>query len=308
MPSPLDDLIETASSDEVPVSTLLRKVKVVAARLGTAALEEWVDHELNGYPHDAELPDYRAKRGSEVRGDLGGPLGSGVKNAPIPPVLYPSELRHLFNVDFRQPIAELDRLGQATDQLASRWAADMIAYSNTLIRDGALQMYNGMYLHDAWHVISPANVRAIVDTVRTRILDLALSLEAIEPSAGERASPPVNLARIEQLVVNVFGGNVAFASSEVRQQAIVVPVGDRDRLLKALREAGVEDEAMAELSQAIEEDARTGEGAPGMGLGPRVKGWIADLAVQGPAAAGKGAAGAIGGLAVKAIAEYFGIA
>lgn len=49
------EAIEAATS----VSSLLRKCKLLAARLDHAQLAQWVEQELNGYPDDADLPAYR---------------------------------------------------------------------------------------------------------------------------------------------------------------------------------------------------------------------------------------------------------
>ena len=62
----LDDLIDGASGDDVPVATLLRKVKVLASRLRSVAFEEWVDHELTGYPLEA---DQESRADRTVRGN-----------------------------------------------------------------------------------------------------------------------------------------------------------------------------------------------------------------------------------------------
>ena len=38
---------------------ILLKLRFLAARLGSDVLEEWVKHELDGYPFDTPVPDYR---------------------------------------------------------------------------------------------------------------------------------------------------------------------------------------------------------------------------------------------------------
>ena len=141
--TPLEELIAGASGDEVSVSTLLRKVKVVAARLGTIHLEQWVDFELNGYPKDFELPDYRAKRFAEVKGHFSGPAGSGLQNALIPPSAFPQDMQdgYLFHISWPQAIAELERLASLDGPLTSDWSADAVAYTNALIRTGEVRLY-----------------------------------------------------------------------------------------------------------------------------------------------------------------------
>ena len=48
-----------ASTDTTSVRQLLRRMKIAASKLKLGELEEWVEHELGGYPDDAQLPSYR---------------------------------------------------------------------------------------------------------------------------------------------------------------------------------------------------------------------------------------------------------
>jgi len=135
----VQELVDGASGD-VPVTSLLRKVKVVAARAEVPALDEWVQHELAGYRGDVELPDYRGPFETEVLGMFGGAFGSALKNAPIPSVAFPSEFRDgvLFNIAFPQPIAEIEELSQAQHGLTAPWPANAVAVVNGLIASGKM--------------------------------------------------------------------------------------------------------------------------------------------------------------------------
>lgn len=57
--SRLSDIISAATDDSVSVAALLRMVMVVAARMDTPPLIDWVHNELGGYPEGAVVPDYR---------------------------------------------------------------------------------------------------------------------------------------------------------------------------------------------------------------------------------------------------------
>ena len=48
-----------AIESNTDLATLLRKCKVLAARLGSQEFEMWVDNELSSYKSVKELPDYR---------------------------------------------------------------------------------------------------------------------------------------------------------------------------------------------------------------------------------------------------------
>lgn len=309
MSTPLSALIDAATDDDVPVSTVLRKLKVVAARLGTVRLEEWVDQELHGYSKDAELPDYRADRWSEVQGHFGGPFGSALSNAPIPRSPFPDNLQSLFRISFRQPISVVERLAESEHGLRSNWPADAVAYTNALIARGDLVLYGSdMGLQQAQHLISPGTMTGIVDAVRTRVVDVALALEAVEPHAGEPDAVVGDRERVEQVILHVFGGNVAVSSSQVQQQSnVTVAVGDRSALFEALHSIGMDAADLTALEEALNEDESAGEGRPGKALGPRVKAWVGDVAIKGGSAAAKGVAAGLGGQAVRLLAEYYGV-
>jgi len=57
----IEEIQRDAIDRTVPVATLLRKVKLAAAKLKLPALEEWVESELNGY--SGAVPDYRKAKG-----------------------------------------------------------------------------------------------------------------------------------------------------------------------------------------------------------------------------------------------------
>lgn len=92
------------------IGPILLKLRLLASRLGSDILEEWVKHESEGYPTEADLPEYRVLPIS-YRGNFSGPLGSGIQNAPIPPLLI-KQLCGDSWVDYkmRQSIAAVDEL------------------------------------------------------------------------------------------------------------------------------------------------------------------------------------------------------
>lgn len=80
----LREIQDAASSDGTRVTSLLRRCKILAARLQSAELAAWVDLELDGYDSDEDLPDYRKFGHGEVKGNFVGRVGRTANNIPIP--------------------------------------------------------------------------------------------------------------------------------------------------------------------------------------------------------------------------------
>ena len=101
----IEEIQSAAVDSESDLGILLRKCKLLAARLGSQPLEDWLLWEANGYPENADVPDYRIWP-LEVKGHFMGPFGSGLRNAPIPIVHLPKKARDNFmKYKCRQSIA-----------------------------------------------------------------------------------------------------------------------------------------------------------------------------------------------------------
>lgn len=86
----LQEIQADAISSDVELSTLLRKCKVLSARLNNDEFKDWVDSELNGYQNVANLPSYRINH-VHSKGNFSGSFGSGLNNADIPLSCIPKE-------------------------------------------------------------------------------------------------------------------------------------------------------------------------------------------------------------------------
>lgn len=217
----LREIQAAALDSSVDLADLLRKCKVLAARLRHAEFSAWVGHELNGYEDRQSIPSYRRVTTNSL-GHFSGPFGSGARNAPIPPSNIAKKFRHYVTEQaFAESVSALAQLAKA-DQgtLQSKWPADLIKYvqSNCVI-------YEDMVLIDAWRTIPSSTISGILDTVRTRVLDFVLAIEEEEPLAGDTA--PGEPAKLQpQAVTNIFnttinGGSVG-AIGNVRSDTIKI--------------------------------------------------------------------------------------
>jgi len=212
--------IQTAAIDSmVPLADLLRKCKVLAARLGNDDFKAWVDKELNGYPSKDELPQYRVITVNS-KGHFSGPFQSGLRNADIPMTCMPEALREtLSHTYFTSPVAGLESLvrGGKASSLSEPWNPDIVAHFGDSI-------YENMNCMQAWKVIPAPAIIAALDTIRTRILNFALEIEEQAPAAGEAApnANPLPQERVSHIFNTYISGNVqnlANASPGANQSA-----------------------------------------------------------------------------------------
>lgn len=309
----LEQLVDGAAGDTIPVATLLRQLKVVAARTDTPPLDQWVRHELEGYPNTDGLPDYRGPFDVIVLGDFLGPFNSGLRNVPIPPMTFPEDWRKgpLFQVSFTEPVAELERMAEQ-DDYRTVWSPDVVRAYNARVEQGKIQrtVVEGHVLAQATRAVPGATIAAVLDNVRTRILDLALRLEQAAPAAGQPDAAAESKAQATQVINNYFNGsatNVAIGSTNVTQTAHLPAPGDQDALLRYLGAAGVPPHDLVELEQALDADRTAAGGTHPAGPGAKVMAWAArfgaDLASN--AAGGMIAAG-LGPVIGHALKAFFG--
>jgi AbiTii len=202
--SKLSEIIDAATEETASIPSLLRKLKVVASRLETALLLDWVDNELTGYTDpDVLPPQYRGPFPTEVVAQWAGPGGSHA-TMPLPSIALPEPMRKApYELVFRQSVSELEKLAESDDLLMHEWHADAVARVNAMVASGQIQpeIPMGTLVH-AYRRFSPALLTAILDAVRTRVLNVALDLERLVPQAGEADAPPADPALVQLVVTN----------------------------------------------------------------------------------------------------------
>ena len=129
----LREIQNAAVDKDADIPTILRKCKVLAARLGNDQFKQWVEYELNGYPSKDVLPKYRILRVHSC-GHFAGPFGSGLKNAPIPLMNIPESFRDYVEHSYLlAPISAYVALIQKKDECKENWAPDLVAHLGSQI-------------------------------------------------------------------------------------------------------------------------------------------------------------------------------
>lgn len=164
----IKDLVnETAS-----LSSILIRTKILAVDLGNDDFISWLNHEIEGYPINEKLPDYRIEKGvlkgSYVKGnykltDVNLPLGD-----------MPEEIKSdILAINFTESISGLEELlknckdGRLTKTLNADLYHGIAVFNNDL----------SMCIIAAYVACSSHTVKDILSKVTNRVLDILLLLE-----------------------------------------------------------------------------------------------------------------------------------
>lgn len=296
--------IQTAAVDpNSDLSTLLRKCKLLAARLGSRPLEEWVIWESNGYPDPIEVPSYRIWP-LEVKGHFFGAFGSGLENAPIPTACLPDSARkHYTHYECRQSIASIEAI------LSSGKGQTIRVNTGDLALSLGRNVYENQNCVQAWAQFGTGQLVELTNAVRNRILDFTLALWKQAPDAGDlgqHSTPPLETKFVTQIFnTTVYGGSANLVGT-ANASSVEFNIGMKDfvALADALSKSGVLEADISDLQVALREEP---EAPTSKNFGPKVSGWIAKMIGSAASGAWGISLGAAGNLLATLIGKYYGI-
>lgn len=272
----LNEIQASLLEGEKPLGPIVLKLRLLASRLGSHSLEEWVKHESEGYPEDVDVPDYR-KLSVSYTGSFDGSVGSRLQNAPISLDMIEKHAgKDWTRFAVRQSVATIDDLLSESED--GEDALQVNPANLTSLLQG--QIYKEYDCNGVQGAVARADMVGLRQVVRNRVLDLTIQLESEIPSAldVEIGAPgtipdPKDVARVNQLAQNILQAPVTDISSSENDAQIKVSVakGDKEALLKALTEGGFpEDDAMV-LANII---ATATPGTKDHPLSNRAKAWL----------------------------------
>jgi AbiTii len=254
----LEDIIGLAVDTKQPITTLLRKCIVLAHQLKNDRLRTWANEELNGYDSIEKLPEYR-NLPAAATGLFVGP-GWARFSQGIPSVVLEKQHRKFAEMVYvAQPIGTLeDTLNSGKNSsLSFPWNANLVAYYQDRVQDG-------WQLFSAHQTVAKSTIAGIIDTVRTRVLNMALEIQSEigEKDEDLKQITPEESKKVDQTIVNnIYGGNVylssgssAMTATTIQQQQQNIVAGDWNQLERVLENAGITEPELKELSAAVESD------------------------------------------------------
>lgn len=260
--SQLERLIDEATDGTAPLSTLLRRAKVVASRIKSPEVGEWANREVRGYPDDEQLPPYRVSTQFPVLGVWTGPMGYTISGQPVSPVGLPEDFRIAnFEAALRQPVAELEILSQDKNDPGRLWDPYALnQYEKFVAANKGGASFAMMSLTRAQLVIPRTHLIGVLEKIRNSILDLAIGLEEAGPNVGEPAGPTIKDEQVATVVQNfritIKGDGNNFAVGDGAIQKSRVQKNDIESLATAARELGLSEEHVQELRACVEADGR----------------------------------------------------
>ncbi|RMF92101.1 MAG: hypothetical protein D6734_13025 [Candidatus Schekmanbacteria bacterium] len=269
----LYEIQESIVQSDADIGPVLLKLRLLAARLGSVSLEEWVKYESEGYPTDIEVPPYRII-GVSYRGTFSGPFGSGIKNAPIPSYLIEKFAgKQWTRYQVRESIAAIDELLNASSDKGGSLEID--ASDLILLLQG--KIYPDYACNEIRGTVSRAAFAEIRHSVKNRILELTIQIEKTFPEAtkitfGSLKINKVNSEEINKISTQVIYGNVTnITTGDGAQFIISVGKGDNDSLIRYLVESGIPEDDAKVFSEILASEEPAGKDEP---FGLRAKTWL----------------------------------
>ena len=271
--------MELSQNRSAPVSDLLRAAAITASRLAQGESSRWIEHELKGYPDPETVPRYR-RVATTVWYTSNGPWPPEEVNVKfgrdIDPTGWLNSLMR--SLPLVQPVHELETwVSVAADGMVLRRLPNELS---DLINVGLRGRPPGRFVHG----IQVVALENIMESVRTKVLNWALELEAAGVMTGKTTYTRAEQKQAASIVVNVqhnFGTSVAIntgpgsmsvrqsshsqSAAAIDQEAFRRDVGEiihrvLDRVdqtelivLKQMRQLDVQGRAMDEVKQMVED-------------------------------------------------------
>jgi hypothetical protein len=271
--------IQTAVTQEgTDIAPILLKLRLLASRLGSAPLEEWVKHESEGYPDDVPLPPYRRVSVSYLASFVG-TFGSRINQIPIPP----QTIRHLVSdewnfSDLRQSISAIDDMvkrGAAAGEAALSFGASSLV---PILGDKVYEDHNCVMCIKQ---MSRSALVGLQHIVRSRILELTIKIEGSIPDSTKIESglpaQPIALSaeKVNQITNQVFypGATNIQSSGTGALFNVAIQQGNQQSLVEALVNAGIAQADAAEFGLIVASEKPESKDEP---FGAKAKKWVVD--------------------------------
>ncbi|WP_158797523.1 hypothetical protein [Pedobacter sp. L105] len=297
----ISDIINELMDFDKPISSPLLKTKVLASRIGSENLINWVNGELNGYENEHVLPDYRKTYGMLMGNYLNGKMK--VTNTTIPVAhLSKTEVETLTAIELKESISSVERF------ITQKGIKISVNAHAKLFLEKSIQSQGNFYFQIlSVNLEMPASfLTDIISNVRSKLLDFMLELENKFGHVTEiqdlKAKQSVINNIMNSTINNNGDGNIINSGDNTKISATIsITKGNKDLLEKTLQENGVVKEDVTELMSVIDTEEPTENG-----FGVKVNSWFQKMLAKSLDSTWKIGIGAAGTLLAEALKAYYG--
>ena len=287
--------------DNISIANTLLKLRLLAGKLGSDELTKWIKYEAEGYIQDADVPTYRIVPISFL-GTFHGPFGSGIKNAPIPPLL----IEQFAGEDW--VTAKIRESAAAVEKMASEKKGIRLDFSNLMfaLRGNVYPNYNPAQIVG---LVSQISLIQMSNAIRNKLLEITINIANKIPDAEgvELTSIMQNPEVTKQIFHQTIHGsqtNIQSSGSEATIQ-VTIAAKDQNSLKNGLSKLGLSEEESNELVKLISEQEPEKQKVDGLNDG--VRKWLADRITNGLDAGFKGGIAALTQIVQEAAMQYWGL-
>ncbi len=289
------EIQQIAIDNSVEITDLLRKSLLVAKKLDLQEFHEWIGRELYGYK-DEEVPPYRKVR-AELR--LHNPF-----HGLIPFYFNDSQLADMFlNLALTQPI------GSIVDLIKNHKPSSTgpIARLTPEQEDFLLKSQDGLNLPPV-RTISVNQLVALVDAVRTKILEWALDLESqgiLGTGLTFSITEKLKASSTTSIRIENFQGILGNLEDSTVTQNLDLSIikGDFGSLRKELNKLGIKEKDVNELQAAVKKEPKIKERGS---FGKKVGSWIGKMVQKAAIGTWDISVSTAGSILATLIAKYYG--
>lgn len=297
----INDLVD----DDKSLTTALLKTKVLASRIQSEELLNWVNSELTGYINLEHLPEYRQNIPTYIKGQyING--NQHITGGDIPTDgLAPDIEKRLLTQNFLDSVKGLEKtVIQNPSTVTMPVSPDFVAIVELNIKNMGYPYFNLLEIHK---IISTNLIVELLSNVRSKLLDFILEIDQKFGSLAEIKDLKMKSEEIKSIVNNTIiqgDGNVFNTGEKAKiKNTNKINKSNKTDLINALKDNGVSDGDISELVEIIDQE----EPASTTNLGPLANGWIGKMYSKALDGSWNVAVGAAGGLLVELIKQYYGM-
>ncbi|MBV8659046.1 MAG: hypothetical protein JO142_14565 [Burkholderiales bacterium] len=296
-----DEIVSLLSDDTTSLASALLKTKVLMHRIGHKDMDSWLNSELNGYPPGGDVPDYRIV-GARLVGTIES-VGWRRTNFTLASMHLPEDVRErLCTEHLGHSVTELQEFAVVkTGDVASPVPPELFGLLG--------KAYENAHVTSARSVIGSTQIAGVLVEIRSRLLDFVLNLQDkigdVPEDELKTAAAGVNTQDLFKQAV--FGSNTTIIIGNQNTTTVTNTIneGNAEQLEHVLSKAGVAQEDLTVLKQAIADDGNVPKQTKS--FGPKVADWVGCMVKKAASGVWQIGVGEAGTLLSSTISSYYGL-